>query len=262
MNPRRTVLAAILVSLAACQTTTRPAEVEGYILSPEEGTKALSHLIKVEPARGASRLGLGTQRLRAGRGIALHIHDGEDEVLYVVSGSGVGVVGRVEREVVAGSLLYVPRGAWHGVRASDDMEILWVVSPPKFASYLREWQDAGGLSISEARWKEIAEKHQYADAAEFLRRVLARTRWIDPISQTGITFDDSGMRAHVHHAAERGELAIEDESGADTGFIATLRQSPSATPERVVLTYEFSTGDSIRLRWLDVQRSMTLQRSE
>ena len=35
-------------------------------------------------------------------------------MLFVVSGHGVGVVGNVEREVVAGSVIYVPQGAWTG----------------------------------------------------------------------------------------------------------------------------------------------------
>ncbi len=255
---RHFVLAAVLIAVAACRTapTPAPAQVDGYILSPEEGTKAFAHLIKVEPARGANRLGLGTQRLPAGRGIPLHIHDGEDEVLYVVSGRGVGVVGRVEREVVPGSLLYVPQGAWHGVRASEDVEILWVVSPPNFAQYLRESHDVGGASMSEARWKEIADKHQYADSREFLRRVLAGTRWIDADTQKGIRFDATGMRA----AGEAGELAIEGESPADLGFAATFRASPSAAAQKVALTYEFATGDFIRLRWVDAQKSVTLKR--
>ena len=75
--------------LAASRPT--PGGSQGFILGPDEGDRVLNHLIKVDPARGSQRLGIGTQQLKAGRGIALHIHDGEDEVLFVISGHGVGV---------------------------------------------------------------------------------------------------------------------------------------------------------------------------
>jgi quercetin dioxygenase-like cupin family protein len=104
---------------------------DGLILGPDEGDRVLSHLIKVDPARGSQRLGVGRQHIPAGRSIALHIHDGEDEVLYILSGRGVGVVGSVESEVVAGSLIYVPKGAWHGLKAvepTDAAEFCTVVT--------------------------------------------------------------------------------------------------------------------------------------
>jgi hypothetical protein len=37
----------------------------GHILGPEDGSKALSHLIKADPQLGSNRLGMGKQELRA-----------------------------------------------------------------------------------------------------------------------------------------------------------------------------------------------------
>lgn len=259
-RPRAWALAAVpLLTVFGCASVPPEpqAVTSGYILSPDEGTRALAHLIKVEPNRGAHRLGLGTQRLRGGRGIPLHIHDGEDEVLYVVSGRGVGVVGAAEREVVAGSLLYVPQGAWHGIRAAEDMEIMWVVSPPNFARYLREWNDAGAQNVSEAKWQEIAEKHEYADGRAFLHRVLAGTQWRDTMSAALLVFDRKGTHATATGGAT---LEIQDESAPDLGFIALWRPDASASPETVVLTYDFATGNILRLRWRDMQRTVSLTR--
>jgi len=81
-----------------------------------------------------------TQRLSAD-GIPVHAHTFEDELLYVVSGSGVAVVGDEHREIPLepGSLLYVPPEEWHGVRNVDPesrMEVLLVTTPSQ----------AGGLA--------------------------------------------------------------------------------------------------------------------
>ena len=38
----------------------------GYILGREDGSQALSHLIKADPQLGSNRLGMGKQRLKAG----------------------------------------------------------------------------------------------------------------------------------------------------------------------------------------------------
>ena len=51
---------------------------------------------------------------------------------------GVGVVGNQQKEIVPGSMIYIPQGAWHGIRSIEEMKIIWIVSPPNFANYLRE----------------------------------------------------------------------------------------------------------------------------
>lgn len=229
----RAHFAAILLGglVASCATAPTPrseSQVEGYILGPDEGTKAFSHLVKVEPVRGARRLGLGTQRLRAGRSIPLHIHDGEDEVLYILRGRGIGVVGRVERPVVTGSMLYIPQGAWHGVSATEDTEIMWIVAPPKFASYLRESHEAVGASLSEATMREIAAKHEYADTPEFLRRLLAGSRWQLIDSPTYVIFDSSGLRAEVRGHSTAGILEIEGTMPDRLAFAALWTETPAS----------------------------------
>jgi quercetin dioxygenase-like cupin family protein len=257
---------AILVAIFSTDTASGLAaaaatQPEGYILGPEEGTRAVSHLIKVEPARGASRLGLGTQRLRAGRSIPLHIHDGEDEVLYILSGRGVGVVGRIEREVETGSLLYVPQGAWHGVSAFEEMAILWVVSPPEFAAYLRESEEAGGAAMPEERWREIAAKHQYVDTPQFLQRLLAGTRWELAEPLTLVIFDDSGLSAEIRGAVGKGTLEIHDSLQGSLSFVGTWSEAGAATPQKVTLEYDFAGGEAIEVRWSEGQRTATLRRA-
>jgi mannose-6-phosphate isomerase-like protein (cupin superfamily) len=76
------------------------------------------------------RLGVGLQRFKGGRGISMHMHDQEDEILFIHSGSGVGTVGDTSKSISAGTTVYIPQGTRHGVESQgDEMEILWVVSP-------------------------------------------------------------------------------------------------------------------------------------
>ena len=74
-----------------------------------------------------------TQRLGA-TGILVHLHTFEDEILYVLSGEGSAVVGEAREEIALepGSVVYVPKGQWHGVKIDDPverMEILIVTIP-------------------------------------------------------------------------------------------------------------------------------------
>jgi quercetin dioxygenase-like cupin family protein len=73
-----------------------------------------------------------TERLAAS-GIPVHLHLYEDELLYVLSGEGTAVAGEDRREsaIQPGSLVYIPKGQWHGVVNADPanpMEILIVTN--------------------------------------------------------------------------------------------------------------------------------------
>src|SRR5215211_6842036 len=109
------------------------------ILAQDEGDLLGSHHIKADPHTGSMRLGVGLQRLTGGQGIPMHMHEQEDEVLFIHSGSGLGAVGDERKSIGGGTTLYIPQGTWHGVEShGDEMEVLWVVSPPHFAENLRE----------------------------------------------------------------------------------------------------------------------------
>lgn len=246
-------LIAVSGTLITACTTARPATPppavgsrEGFILEPSEGDSVPGHLIKVDPARGSQRLGIGRQQIPAGRSISLHIHDGEDEVLYIVSGRGIGVVGSLEREVVAGSVIYVPQGAWHGLRAFEPMEIMWIVSPPNFARSLRDLQDAGGQSSPESRREEIARSHQQSDSRAFLRRVLASSEWLGDIPWERVTFGADGLSATYRSGSTRGVLKIRDERREDLSFIGVWQNDAGENGE-FILTYEFASGSVIHL---------------
>lgn len=238
---------------AGCSATRSPdppppaGETRGFILGPEDGDRVMSHLIKVDPAHGSERLGMGRQHIDAARSIALHIHDGEDEVLYVVSGRSIGVVGSVEREVTAGSVIYVPQGAWHGLKAIEPTEILWVVSPPNFARALRETQAEGGRSAPASRRDEIARKHQQSDSSAFLRLVLAKSEWLGDERWGRVVFDADGLKGTYSTTSGRtGTIEIRDERQEDLSFTGEWRGDDGSRGD-FVLTYEFADGSTLHL---------------
>jgi quercetin dioxygenase-like cupin family protein len=70
----------------------------------------------------------------AAAGIPVHAHIFEDELIYVVRGEGVAIVGDAREEIALepGSVVYIPPEEWHGVRNADPdnrMEILVVTTP-------------------------------------------------------------------------------------------------------------------------------------
>jgi quercetin dioxygenase-like cupin family protein len=254
--------------LAACNppppsqsTTSSSHPGEGYILGPEEGEKVLSHRIKADPAIGSQRLAVGKQRLSAGRGIPLHVQDGEDEILYVASGRGIGVVGETEREVTPGSLIYVPQGAWHGVRCLEEMDIVWFVSPPNFARQLRELQAARGDSAAESKRAEIARKHQQRDGRAFLRAVLAGSKWRGQDPWRRVVFDMTGLEATFEDSSgARGTLQLRDSSADGLGFVGLWQRNASDTGDFAIY-YDFKSGSEMILKWGEgLQRQGLLRR--
>lgn len=62
---------------------------------------------------------LGAARLAAGADTPVHRHPDGEEAVVVLAGEGVATTSAGEHRVGPGSVLFAPRGAWHGLRASD-----------------------------------------------------------------------------------------------------------------------------------------------
>jgi mannose-6-phosphate isomerase-like protein (cupin superfamily) len=162
-------------TLAWVQAAVKPGS---RILGANEGDVLGSHRLKADPQSGSMRLGAGLQRTKGGRGIELHTHGSEDEILFIHSGSGVGIVGDERKNITAGSTLYIPQGTWHGVESqSEEMEILWVVSPPHFAEHLREVgaKLARDGKVSPLKMIEIGNKHGLRDFFPARLAIIAAT---------------------------------------------------------------------------------------
>jgi quercetin dioxygenase-like cupin family protein len=167
---------AVLVALVfqerlrtATRVTTQKgaAALGGYVLGPDEGEAITVPngrvVVKVDPRTGSTRFAVGTQLLTPGNGIALHLHEVEDEVLYLSDGARTVVVGDSTKAVVKGTTVFVPHGVWHGVMAAkDEAQVIWIVSPPGLESFFREVGSPPGAlpqTLTPERMAEIRRKH-------------------------------------------------------------------------------------------------------
>ena len=139
----------------------------GYVLSAGEGEvirrKGNVVTVKVDPKTGSPSMAMGTQGLDAGVGIPLHMHEHEDEVLFVHEGRGVAVIGAQKKEVGVGDTVFIPHGVWHGVESRGEaIELLWVVTPPGLEGFFRETGAPAGAPprvLTPAQLEDIGRKH-------------------------------------------------------------------------------------------------------
>jgi len=140
---------------------------QGYVLGPTDGEHLIRNagniLIKVDPSRGSNNMALGTQQVPIHTGIQVHQHQEADEVLFVLEGTGFGMLGDARMPVEKGSAIYIPKGVWHGVENPDsELLLLWVVAPPGVEVFFREVASASGVSprqLTREQLNEIAQKH-------------------------------------------------------------------------------------------------------
>ena len=139
----------------------------GYVLGPSEGEQLIrnagSIFIKVDPTRGSNNMALGTQQVPIGTGIGIHQHEEADEVLFVLEGTGFGILDDTRMPIKKGSAIYIPKDAWHGVENPDsELLLLWVVAPPGLEAFFREVASAPGAplrQLTREQLNDIAQKH-------------------------------------------------------------------------------------------------------
>ena len=154
---------AVLHSVAEAQ----PVSTQGYVLGPAEGEHLIrnagSILIKVDPTKGSNNIALGTQQVPIRTGIRVHQHHEADEVLFVLEGTGFGILGDLRMPVEKGSAIYIPKNAWHGIDNPDsELLLLWVVAPPGLEGFFREVASPPGTppkQFTREQLNDIARKH-------------------------------------------------------------------------------------------------------
>jgi quercetin dioxygenase-like cupin family protein len=94
--------------------------------------------IKLSP-EGEGRLAMITQDVAPGSVIPVHLHEKEDEIIFIQSGDGAATIGDERVALHSGSMLYVPQGTWHGGENTGGSVMKWVAiySPSGFEGYFR-----------------------------------------------------------------------------------------------------------------------------
>ena len=95
--------------------------------------------IKVSPEK-RGRFAMITQDVSAGTSIPVHLHENEDEIIFIQRGEGRATLGETSVTLQAGSTLYVPQGTWHGGENTGAGTMSWIAiySPSGFEGYFRE----------------------------------------------------------------------------------------------------------------------------
>lgn len=73
---------------------------------------------------GATRLVVNETEFPPGRAHEIHRHPGADEAIYILAGTGLHLrVGDGPVRVVAGDLVMIPAGEWHGLANDSDQPL-------------------------------------------------------------------------------------------------------------------------------------------
>jgi mannose-6-phosphate isomerase-like protein (cupin superfamily) len=89
---------------------------------------------------GSSRIAMGHQRLGPGASIPVHLHEHQDEIIFVHAGRGAALFDRRRVPVRARTTIFVRRGIWHGVENTGhaDLHLVWIISPPGLEDMFRD----------------------------------------------------------------------------------------------------------------------------
>jgi mannose-6-phosphate isomerase-like protein (cupin superfamily) len=81
---------------------------------------------------GAQNLVFGLADFPGGTLAASHTHEGEEEILYVISGKGAIIAGEEEIDFEPGVAVLIPPGVPHRIRADGEetLRVVTVFSPP------------------------------------------------------------------------------------------------------------------------------------
>jgi quercetin dioxygenase-like cupin family protein len=81
---------------------------------------------------GAKNLTFGLAEFPGGTLAAPHVHAGEEEIIYILSGTGATIAGDQEIELAPGVAVFIPPGLTHQIRADEPepLRLVTLFSPP------------------------------------------------------------------------------------------------------------------------------------
>lgn len=81
-----------------------------------EGEKAgtIAQLLSTQQMHGKGRL-FAKITLDSGAKVALHQHDGDFEVFYILAGTGLVMDNTTKQQVTAGDVIFTNHGDWHSI---------------------------------------------------------------------------------------------------------------------------------------------------
>ncbi|HKR71885.1 MAG TPA: cupin domain-containing protein [Streptosporangiaceae bacterium] len=109
----------------------------GFVLDPQAGAAYGFHgsrvLIKASGKDTAGQLSVLESVYPPGLSVHVHVHDGEDEMFYVIAGELAGTCGEQTWTARPGSFVFVPRDTLHSltVISAEPAVALVITGPPR-----------------------------------------------------------------------------------------------------------------------------------
>src|SRR5689334_16083379 len=110
--------------------------MSGFMLGPHEGPAYGFHgssvVIKASGEHTLGQLAVMEFAYPPGLSVHEHVHDGEDEMFYLLAGELAGFCGEDRWTAAAGSFVFVPRDRPHGftVTSREPARALVITGPP------------------------------------------------------------------------------------------------------------------------------------
>jgi quercetin dioxygenase-like cupin family protein len=145
----------LLAALCFMASTTCLAQSPGariLVLERDQGEKrvrrprekipnpASEFILKVTPQNsGSQHLVLGTETIPPGGVIARHRHLGQDEILFLQTGSALVSLNDQDYEVHAGGMVFFPVNTWVSLKntGAAPIQLIFIFSAPGFDEYMR-----------------------------------------------------------------------------------------------------------------------------
>src|SRR5215467_11871807 len=130
---------------------------EKRVRRPREKMPRSEFILKVTPQNsGSQHLVLGTETIPSGGVIPKHRHLGQDEILFLQTGSARVSLNDQDYEVHAGGVVFFPLNTWVSLRntGAAPIQLIFIFSAPGFDEYMRcssvpEGQPAPPISLEE-----------------------------------------------------------------------------------------------------------------
>ena len=142
---------------------------KGIVVHEDEGIHILTGrrkapmTIKISKVKhGVDNISFCTEDIIPGRKLRIHKHLNNDELIFIHKGEGTFTLDEQTITVKTGTVVFVPRGVWHGLENTGKENIIMVFqySPAGFEEYFIENGRQVGMQTKERTEEEyaIAEK--------------------------------------------------------------------------------------------------------
>jgi len=137
---------------------------KGIIVREDEGIHILSRrkvpiTVKISKAKhGVDGISFCTEDMIPGRKMRVHKHLNNDELIFIHKGEGTLTLDEETIEVKTGTVIFVPRGTWHGLdnTGKENLLMAFQYSPAGFEEYFIENGTPVGMPAKERTEEEYA----------------------------------------------------------------------------------------------------------